>query len=101
MGDNREALLGAENKYFENCPGCKVELLKETNPGIPFKHLLYVWVVVLAAGKLLLCLFCNDIEPLLVFILKWVHLFAALPISSLFPFLYFMVRCRNRNVKLM
>ncbi|KAK6244377.1 hypothetical protein QUC31_010786 [Theobroma cacao] len=68
MGDNREALLGAENKYFENCPGCKVELLKETNPGIPFKHLLYVWVVVLAA---------------------------ALPISSLFPFLYFMIRDFN------
>ncbi|XVF30204.1 hypothetical protein REPUB_Repub16aG0037300 [Reevesia pubescens] len=67
MIDNREALLGQEdkNKYFENCPGCKIELLKETNPGVPFKHLFYVWVIVLAA---------------------------ALPISSLFPFLYFMTR---------
>ncbi|XVE68383.1 hypothetical protein DITRI_Ditri09bG0064100 [Diplodiscus trichospermus] len=68
MVDNREALLLDEkqkNKYFENCPGCKIDLLKETNPGVPFKHLFYVWVVVLAA---------------------------ALPISSLFPFLYFMIR---------
>ncbi|XWS42999.1 hypothetical protein CRYUN_Cryun16bG0062800 [Craigia yunnanensis] len=65
MVDNREALLDAENKYFENCPGCKIKLLKDTNRGVPFKHLFYVWIVVLAA---------------------------ALPISSLFPFLYFMIR---------
>ncbi|XP_022726147.1 protein ZINC INDUCED FACILITATOR 1-like isoform X4 [Durio zibethinus] len=65
MVDNREALLDGKNKYFENCPGCKIEQLKETNSGVPFKHLFYVWVVVLAA---------------------------ALPISSLFPFLYFMIR---------
>ncbi|XP_021622875.1 protein ZINC INDUCED FACILITATOR-LIKE 1 isoform X2 [Manihot esculenta] len=51
--------------YYENCPGCQIDLSKETNPRIPFKLLFYVWVIVLCA---------------------------ALPISSLFPFLYFMIR---------
>lgn len=59
-----ESLL-RKNKYYEDCPGCKIELSKETNTGVPFKYLLYVWIVVLCA---------------------------ALPISSLFPFLYFMIR---------
>ncbi|XP_058000001.1 protein ZINC INDUCED FACILITATOR-LIKE 1 isoform X7 [Hevea brasiliensis] len=51
--------------YYENCPGCQIDLFKETNPRIPFKLLFYVWIIVLCA---------------------------ALPISSLFPFLYFMIR---------
>uniref|UniRef100_A0A6M2EDP0 Major facilitator superfamily (MFS) profile domain-containing protein n=1 Tax=Populus davidiana TaxID=266767 RepID=A0A6M2EDP0_9ROSI len=59
-----ESLL-KKNKYHEDCPGCKIEHFKETNTGVPFKHLLYVGIVVLCA---------------------------ALPISSLFPFLYFMIR---------
>ncbi|XP_057999998.1 protein ZINC INDUCED FACILITATOR-LIKE 1 isoform X4 [Hevea brasiliensis] len=50
--------------YYENCPGCQIDLFKETNPRIPFKLLFYVWIIVLCA---------------------------ALPISSLFPFLYFML----------
>ncbi|KAM7270669.1 hypothetical protein ACFE04_029883 [Oxalis oulophora] len=54
-----------KKKLYENCPGCDIELLKENNSAIPYKHLLYVWIIVLSA---------------------------ALPISSLFPFLYFMVR---------
>lgn len=67
MAEVREGLLQKKNKvdYYENCPGCKIDKLKETTPGPPFKHLLYVFIVVLAA---------------------------ALPISSLFPFLYFMIR---------
>ncbi|KAJ6332255.1 hypothetical protein OIU76_010609 [Salix suchowensis] len=59
-----ESLL-KKNKYYKDCPGCKIEQYKETNTGVPFRHLLYVWIVVLCA---------------------------ALPISSLFPFLYFMIR---------
>ncbi|KAG6744608.1 hypothetical protein POTOM_051244 [Populus tomentosa] len=43
-----ESLL-RKNKYYEDCPGCKIELSKETNTGVPFKYLLYVWIVVLCA----------------------------------------------------
>lgn len=61
---NREALL-KKNHYYENCPGCKVDQNKELRRGIPVKELVSIWIVVLAT---------------------------ALPISSLFPFLYFMIR---------
>nr|GMD45096.1 protein ZINC INDUCED FACILITATOR-LIKE 1-like [Ipomoea batatas] len=62
----KEALLKKEEKcYYENCPGCKVEQQKELHTGIPIKMLLSIWVIVLCT---------------------------ALPISSLFPFLYFMIR---------
>ncbi|KAI3889443.1 hypothetical protein MKX03_009974 [Papaver bracteatum] len=54
-----------EKIYYENCPGCKVDQLKETKIGIPYKELSFIWIVVLCT---------------------------ALPISSLFPFLYFMIR---------
>lgn len=52
MAEVREGLLQKKNKvdYYENCPGCKIDKLKETTPGPPFKHLLYVFIVVLAAG---------------------------------------------------
>ncbi|KAI3834477.1 hypothetical protein MKX03_012871 [Papaver bracteatum] len=59
----QEPLL--EKIYYENCPGCKVDQLKETKIGIPYKELSFIWIVVLCT---------------------------ALPISSLFPFLYFMIR---------
>ncbi|XP_031103396.1 protein ZINC INDUCED FACILITATOR-LIKE 1-like [Ipomoea triloba] len=62
----KEALLKKEEKcYYENCPGCKVEQQKELHTGVPIKMLLSIWVIVLCT---------------------------ALPISSLFPFLYFMIR---------
>ncbi|XP_034705604.1 protein ZINC INDUCED FACILITATOR-LIKE 1-like isoform X1 [Vitis riparia] len=51
--------------YFQNCSGCRVEQLKETRRGLPIRELLSIWTVVLCT---------------------------ALPISSLFPFLYFMIR---------
>ncbi|KAK3118331.1 hypothetical protein QOZ80_9BG0697350 [Eleusine coracana subsp. coracana] len=51
--------------YFDGCPGCAVDRRKAENPGIPYANLLYVWIVTLCT---------------------------ALPISSLFPFLYFMIR---------
>ncbi|KAL6326336.1 hypothetical protein AAG906_007841 [Vitis piasezkii] len=49
--------------YYQNCSGCRVEQLKETRRGLPIRELLSIWTVVLCT---------------------------ALPISSLFPFLYFM-----------
>ncbi|KAB5551625.1 hypothetical protein DKX38_008936 [Salix brachista] len=47
-----ESLL-RKNEYYKDCPGCKIEHYKETNTGVPFKHLLYVWIVVLCAGFVL------------------------------------------------
>eukprot|EP00258_Populus_trichocarpa_P045807 XP_024461826.1 protein ZINC INDUCED FACILITATOR-LIKE 1 isoform X2 [Populus trichocarpa] len=60
----REALLKKDD-YYENCPGCKVDQLKELKKGFPFRDLISIWIVVLCT---------------------------ALPISTLFPFLYFMIR---------
>ncbi|KAL3533352.1 hypothetical protein ACH5RR_006873 [Cinchona calisaya] len=56
---------GKELNYYENCPGCKIERVKCSNAGLPLKHLFFIAIVTLSA---------------------------ALPISSLFPFLYFMIR---------
>ncbi|CAN0839737.1 Protein ZINC INDUCED FACILITATOR-LIKE 1 [Linum grandiflorum] len=51
--------------YYENCPGCKVDQRKELNTGWPVRELFSIWILVLST---------------------------TLPISSLFPYLYFMVR---------
>ncbi|EOA19567.1 hypothetical protein CARUB_v10002619mg [Capsella rubella] len=59
----RECLL-ENNKYHEDCPGCKVDRMKSLRRGFPFWELFTVWIIVLCT---------------------------ALPISSLFPFLYFMI----------
>ncbi|XP_074383524.1 protein ZINC INDUCED FACILITATOR-LIKE 1-like [Apium graveolens] len=64
--DVKETLL--EKDYFEGCPGCKLDKQKVLQRGVPYKELFIIWVVLLAS---------------------------ALPISSLFPFLYFMVRDFN------
>ncbi|KAK7322523.1 hypothetical protein VNO77_25907 [Canavalia gladiata] len=61
-GNIGEPLL--KKKYYENCPGCKVDEAKELKKDVTFRNLLNLWIVVLCS---------------------------ALPISSLFPFLYFMV----------
>ncbi|XP_048135250.1 protein ZINC INDUCED FACILITATOR-LIKE 1-like isoform X2 [Rhodamnia argentea] len=61
--EQKEALL--QKHYYENCPGCRVKKLNESRRGLPIRELMSIWIVVL----------CN-----------------ALPISSLFPFLYFMIR---------
>ncbi|KAI3669019.1 hypothetical protein L6452_40238 [Arctium lappa] len=62
-GELKDKLL--EHVYHENCPGCKVDRQKRMQTGLPLKELIIIWVVVLCV---------------------------ALPISSLFPFLYFMIR---------
>ncbi|XP_065869573.1 protein ZINC INDUCED FACILITATOR-LIKE 1 [Euphorbia lathyris] len=54
--------------FYDNCPGCKVDRLKQSTTGLPIRQLLSIWIIVLCT---------------------------ALPISSLFPFLYFMVRDFN------
>ncbi|CAD6258452.1 unnamed protein product [Miscanthus lutarioriparius] len=59
-------LLQEEAKvYHEGCPGCTNDRRKELQEGLPYKEFLYVWAVCLATS---------------------------LPVSSLFPFLYFMIR---------
>ncbi|XP_010557810.1 PREDICTED: protein ZINC INDUCED FACILITATOR-LIKE 1-like [Tarenaya hassleriana] len=60
--EHMETLL--KKNYHENCPGCKVEQMKQLRRGFPLWELCTVWIVVLCT---------------------------ALPISSLFPFLYFMI----------
>ncbi|XP_010251712.1 PREDICTED: probable peptide/nitrate transporter At3g43790 isoform X1 [Nelumbo nucifera] len=63
MAENRETLL--KKVYYNGCPGCEVDRLKESQQQIPYKKFLYIWVVSLCT---------------------------ALPISSLFPYMYFMIR---------
>ncbi|CAA3032695.1 ZINC INDUCED FACILITATOR-LIKE 1-like [Olea europaea subsp. europaea] len=58
-----ESLL--KEDFYENCPGCKLDRQKELQRGLPIKQVLIIWIIVLAT---------------------------ALTISSLFPFLYFMIR---------
>ncbi|EMS51903.1 hypothetical protein CFC21_068820 [Triticum aestivum] len=54
-----------ETVYYEGCPGCAMERKKENSTGTPYKEFFYVGVTTLAS---------------------------ALPISALFPFLYFMIQ---------
>ncbi|CAL4911765.1 unnamed protein product [Urochloa decumbens] len=63
-----EEKAGGRKMYVEGCPGCAVDRRKAANPGIPYSNFIYVWIVTLCT---------------------------ALPISSLFPFLYFMIRDLN------
>lgn len=60
-----------ENKFHENCPGCKVYQMKRLRRGFPFTELLPIWIIVLGSS---------------------------LHISSLFPFLYFMETLHNHKI---
>ncbi|PON86770.1 Major facilitator [Trema orientale] len=62
--NNRESLLKKEY-YYPDCPGCKVDQYKASQRGFPFRDVFNIWIIVVACS---------------------------LPISSLFPFLYFMIR---------
>lgn len=44
-----ECLL--ENKFHEDCPGCKVDQMKRLRRGFPFWELCTVWIIVLCTGK--------------------------------------------------
>ncbi|GJM88078.1 hypothetical protein PR202_ga04102 [Eleusine coracana subsp. coracana] len=63
MAEGTSPLLKKE--YHPDCPGCAYDQKKGVLRGMPYKEFLYVWMICLTA---------------------------ALPISSLFPFLYFMIR---------
>ncbi|CAL0333604.1 unnamed protein product [Lupinus luteus] len=54
MGEEnvREPLL--KKRYYENCPGCKVDQAKELNPRLSIRNILIVWMVVLSAGSSLM-----------------------------------------------
>ncbi|XP_020101475.1 probable peptide/nitrate transporter At3g43790 isoform X1 [Ananas comosus] len=68
MGDSTSRVPLLNKVYYAKCPGCAMDKRKESHTGIPYKEFLYVWIVTLCT---------------------------ALPISSLFPFLYFMIRDLN------
>ncbi|KAK8950417.1 Protein ZINC INDUCED FACILITATOR-LIKE 1 [Platanthera guangdongensis] len=63
MAENEEPLLPPV--YYDGCPGCEVEQWKDNNRRVPFGIFIHIWFITLCG---------------------------ALPISSLFPFLYFMIR---------
>ncbi|KAG6472159.1 hypothetical protein ZIOFF_069616 [Zingiber officinale] len=50
MSENREPLLNPKVYFFDDCPGCKQDRKKESNPGIPYKEFFYVWIVTLCTG---------------------------------------------------
>ena len=47
--EQKQTLL--KKDFYENCPGCKVDQLKEMEQGLPIKKLFSIWIVVLCAGK--------------------------------------------------
>ncbi|KAF0909097.1 hypothetical protein E2562_031353 [Oryza meyeriana var. granulata] len=50
---------------LEGCPGCAAERRKAENPGIPYLQFFHIWIIILVS---------------------------CLPISFIYPFLYFMIR---------
>ncbi|TVU42223.1 hypothetical protein EJB05_08616 [Eragrostis curvula] len=54
-----------EKVYVPGCPGCHYDRKKDLHEGLPYKEFLCVWIICLST---------------------------TLPVSSLFPFLYFMIR---------
>ncbi|AES68621.1 putative major facilitator superfamily [Medicago truncatula] len=67
MEDFGESLL-KKQYYHENCPGCKVDQAKALKKDVTFRNAFNIWIVVLCSS---------------------------LPIASLFPYLYFMVKDFN------
>lgn len=49
MAEKGEPLL--KKLYYENCPGCKVEKINETQEGLPVKNFFYAWALVLSCGN--------------------------------------------------
>ncbi|KAK4753727.1 hypothetical protein SAY87_001831 [Trapa incisa] len=65
MAENRNPLLPEKIDVCRSCPGCEADRLKEEQKGIPYKNLAYIWIVSLCT---------------------------AISVTSLFPFVYFMIR---------
>ncbi|KAJ1392851.1 MFS transporter superfamily [Sesbania bispinosa] len=57
-----------KKQYYENCPGCKADQAKDLKTDVSIRNLSYIWIVVLCG---------------------------TLPVSSLFPFVYFMIKDFN------
>lgn len=49
--EEKQTLLNKKHDYDEECPGCKVEQIKQGQTGLPIKELFSVWFVVLCTGK--------------------------------------------------
>ncbi|KAF8653464.1 hypothetical protein HU200_062208 [Digitaria exilis] len=65
-GDGEAPLLERKPRvYFDGCPGCAVERRKAENSGVPYWQFFHIWIIILVS---------------------------CLPISLLFPFIYFMIR---------
>uniref|UniRef100_A0A0D9UZP8 Major facilitator superfamily (MFS) profile domain-containing protein n=1 Tax=Leersia perrieri TaxID=77586 RepID=A0A0D9UZP8_9ORYZ len=64
-GDGDVPLLVSCKVYHEHCPGCRQERKVHANDRLPYLDFLYIWIACLCS---------------------------ALPIQSLFPYLYFMIR---------
>ncbi|CAN6217194.1 unnamed protein product [Urochloa humidicola] len=64
-GEAAWPLLEKSDVYLDGCPGCAMERRKAENSGIPYGLFFHTWIINLATS---------------------------LPVSSLFPFLYFMIR---------
>ncbi|CAJ1958685.1 unnamed protein product [Sphenostylis stenocarpa] len=63
-----ESPLLLKKRYYENCPGCKVDQAKELKNDASFINLSFIWLAVLCG---------------------------TLPVASLYPFVYFMVKDFN------
>jgi len=52
--ENVEQPLLERKKYYENCPGCKVDKAKELSEGqgVPVTKLFIMWMLALCAGKI-------------------------------------------------
>ncbi|KAL5078347.1 hypothetical protein RYX36_017331 [Vicia faba] len=68
MEDYGDQPLLKKHYYHENCPGCKVDQAKELKQDVTFRNVFTIWIVILCS---------------------------TLPIASLFPYLYFMVKDFN------
>uniref|UniRef100_A0A803LZR6 Major facilitator superfamily (MFS) profile domain-containing protein n=1 Tax=Chenopodium quinoa TaxID=63459 RepID=A0A803LZR6_CHEQI len=64
MAEKKAPLLLKDYYYNEDCAGCQVEKRKAENPNLPWLHFFFIWIITLCSS---------------------------LPISSIFPFLYYMV----------
>lgn len=49
MPENAAPLIQKQG-YHESCAACKIEHVRDSDEGIPFKLLILVWLITLAAG---------------------------------------------------
>jgi len=46
-----ETPLLLKKKYYENCPGCKVDQGREMKKGVSFLNISFIWLAVLSGSK--------------------------------------------------